>query len=102
MYDHIELSPNQGIVDGILNLDEGRIVDILPPTARVAITVDAENHRILPGIIDTHNHGTMGYGLMSEQADPEAVVRGYLKGLASQGVTACLPTAGFCFVRDDC
>ena len=37
----------------------------------------------------------MGYGLMSEQADPEAVVRGYLKGLASQGVTACLPTADF-------
>ena len=32
---------------------------------------------------------------MSEQADPEAVVRGYLKGLASQGVTACLPTADF-------
>ena len=86
---------DQGIVDGILNLDEGRIVDILPPTARVAITVDAGNHRILPGIIDTHNHGTMGYGLMSEQADPEAVVRGYLKGLASQGVTACLPTADF-------
>ena len=86
---------DQGIVDGILNLDEGRIVDILPPTARVAITVDAGDHRILPGIIDTHNHGTMGYGLMSEQADPEAVVRGYLKGLASQGVTACLPTADF-------
>ena len=86
---------DQGIVDGILNLDEGRIVDILPPTARVAITVDAGNHRILPGIIDTHNHGTMGYGLMSEQADPEAAVRGYLKGLASQGVTACLPTADF-------
>ena len=86
---------DQGIVDGILNLDEGRIVDILPPTARVAITVDAGNHRILPGISDTHNHGTMGYGLMSEQADPEAAVRGYLKGLASQGVTACLPTADF-------
>ena len=86
---------DQGIVDGILNLDEGRIVDILPPTARVAITVDAGNHRILPGIIDTHNHGTMGYGLMGEQADPEAAVRGYLKGLASQGVTACLPTADF-------
>ncbi len=86
---------DQGIVDGILNLDGGRIVDILPSTARVAITVDAGNHRILPGIIDTHNHGTMGYGLMVEQADPEAVVRGYLKGLASQGVTACLPTADF-------
>ena len=86
---------DQGIVYGIINLDEGRIVDILPPTARVAITVDAGNHRILPGIIDTHNHGTMGYGLMGEQADPEAAVRGYLKGLASQGVTACLPTADF-------
>ena len=30
---------DQGIVDGILNIDEGRIVEILPPTARVAITV---------------------------------------------------------------
>ena len=86
---------DQGIVDGILNLDEGRIVDILPPTARVAISVVAVKLKNLPGIIDTHNHGTMGYGLMGEQADPEAAVRGYLKGLASQGVTACLPTADF-------
>ena len=82
---------DEGLVDGILNIDGGKIVEILPPTARVAADIDAEAYRILPGIIDTHNHGTMGYGLMGDQADPEAMVRGYLKGLASQGVTACLP-----------
>lgn len=55
--------------------------------------VDASQYRIIPGIFDTHNHGTMGYAMMSAVSDDEANVRGYLKGLASQGVTAILPTA---------
>ena len=83
----------QGIVGGILNVEQGRITEILPLSARVAVTEDAGKNWILPGIIDTHNHGTMGYSLMSAQPDNEKAVRGYLKGLASQGVTACLATA---------
>ena len=69
----------QGIVGGILNVEQGRITEILPLSARVAVTEDAGKNWILPGIIDTHNHGTMGYSLMSAQPDNEKAVRGYLK-----------------------
>lgn len=60
--------------------------------------VDAEDFgslRVIPGIFDTHNHGTLGYDLMATSEGPEArraEVRGYLKGLASQGTTSVFPT----------
>ena len=86
-----------GCIKGILNIEDGKIVDILNYDARVMIDIDAGDNRIIPGIIDTHNHGTMGYSLMGmdkdTEEDKERIFRGYLKGLASQGVTACLPTA---------
>lgn len=84
-----------GCVSGIINVEDGKIVDILNYNAKVKVDIEADDFRILPGIIDTHNHGTMGYSLMGveDEAEKEKNVRGYLKGLASQGVTACLPTA---------
>lgn len=85
----------QGCVDGILHVEDGKIVEILDPNSAVEIDCDAQDHRVLPGIIDTHNHGTMGYGLMGDAENKEAMVRGYLKGLASQGVTGCFPTAEY-------
>lgn len=89
-------TPN-GCIKGILHLEDGKIVDILNYNVRVMSDIDADDLRIIPGIIDTHNHGTMGYSLMGmdnqTEEDKEKVFRGYLKGLASQGVTACLPTA---------
>lgn len=84
-----------GCVSGIINVEDGKIVDILNYNAKVSVDIEADAFRVLPGIIDTHNHGTMGYSLMGveDEAEKEKNVRGYLKGLASQGVTACLPTA---------
>lgn len=49
--------------------------------------IDYSEHRLIPGIFDTHNHGTCGYN-----PDTKENVRGYLKALASQGVTNILPT----------
>jgi N-acetylglucosamine-6-phosphate deacetylase len=58
--------------------------------------IDYGNNRIIPGIFDTHNHGACGYPLMG--IDTEEVrrkyVRGFLKGLVSQGVTNIFPTVG--------
>lgn len=57
--------------------------------------VDYGSLRIIPGIFDTHNHGTSGYDLMTGEGDFEtrkAVVRGYLKGLAAQGTVNVFPT----------
>lgn len=82
----------EGCINGILAIQNGRIQQILPESANVPIDFDAQHLRILPGIIDTHNHGTMGFSLMGVSEDPDQIVRGYLKGLAAQGVTACFPT----------
>lgn len=83
-----------GIVDGYLEI-EGKKIKRITQREIGPVDVDASQHRIIPGIFDTHNHGTMGYAMMSAVSDDEANVRGYLKGLASQGVTAILPTAEF-------
>lgn len=85
------VTPN-GIIDAIMQVENGKIVDLLEPNTNVKVDMELGDTRIIPGIIDTHNHGTMGYTLMGEYGDKEALVRGYLKGLASQGVTACLPS----------
>ena len=83
-----------GIVDGYLEI-EGKKIKRITQREIGPVDVDASQYRIIPGIFDTHNHGTMGYAMMSAVSDDEANVRGYLKGLASQGVTAILPTAEF-------
>lgn len=89
----------QGCIDGILHIENGKIVEILDKEAKVKVDLEVNENRILPGIIDTHNHGTMGYSLMGDFDDLEKIVRGYLKGAASQGVTACLPTADYNFFK---
>ena len=85
----------QGCVSGILHLEHGKIVELLDVHSPVTVDLDVQDNRILPGIIDTHNHGTLGYGAMGFEGDIEKELRGYLKGLASQGVTGVLPTTDF-------
>ena len=81
-----------GLCGGYLSVQEGRF-------AGVSDTADGEyedygNLRILPGIFDTHNHGTQGYSLLGDAGeDPMVHVRGFLKGCAAQGVTSVFPTA---------
>ncbi len=82
----------EGCKSGYLFLEGKKIVDFKEQWEGQQV-VDYGNQRIIPGIFDTHNHGTMGYGLTSAQSkDPRKIVRGYLKGLASQGVTNVFPT----------
>lgn len=50
-------------------------------------TVDYSGACIIPGIFDTHNHGAFGYSLFDMGGDKAENVRGYLRGIASQGVT---------------
>lgn len=88
-------------VKGIIKIDDGKITDILPYDQECEVDLDVGENRIIPGIIDTHNHGTLGYGAMGIKGGKEAVekeIKGYLKGLASQGVTGILPTT----VDSDC
>ena len=85
----------EGVKAGILEIEEGRIKAVLPYEAEADVDYDAENNRIIPGIFDTHNHGTMGWGLRdTDSPENEVRVKNYLKGLAAQGVTCIFPTAG--------
>ena len=86
-----------GIKDAVMKIEGGKIIEFLNPSEVEKVDLELGNRTVLPGIIDTHNHGTMGYGLGGPCEDIEKEVRGYLKGLASQGVTSCLPTASVDF-----
>lgn len=82
-------------IKGILKIENGKIEDVLAYDVDVDVDLDVGNDRIIPGIFDTHNHGTLGYGAMgasSSKDEIEKELKGYLKGLASQGVTNILPT----------
>ena len=81
-----------GLVDGYLVIEDGKILAIEPKEKNLQADLDVKDDRIIPGIIDTHNHGTMGYTLINAANDVETEIRGYLKGAASQGVTAVFPT----------
>ena len=50
-----------GIVDGVIEINEGKIVRIGP--AEGPIDLDFEDQRIIPGIIDIHNHGFGGWSI---------------------------------------
>lgn len=82
-----------GLVDGYLQIENGKIKSILKADEKVENYQDFSNYRIIPGIFDTHIHGIMGYSLMGGTEDTESEIKGFLKGVASQGVTSVLPTA---------
>lgn len=82
-------------IEGIIDIEGAKIKEILPYDEKTDIDLDVGEMRIIPGIFDTHNHGTLGYGAMGIEKDAEGIekeLKGYLKGLASQGVTGILPT----------
>ena len=82
------------LFDGYLIVEDGKITAITTHAENLDV-VDFGHDRVLPGIFDTHNHGALGYSLMSS-GTPEkdkATLLGYLKGIASQGVTSILPTS---------
>jgi len=78
------------IVDGYLIIENGKILAIEEASKNLKEDIDFGNNRIIPGIFDTHNHGVQGYSLMGSASQDD--IKGYLKGLASQGVTNIFPT----------
>ena len=51
-----------GCCSGLLRIRHGR-VDALLPAEQIpdGPVIDARDARVIPGIIDTHNHGTCGW-----------------------------------------
>ena len=81
-----------GMVNGALDIENGVIHNIIRTDAeKMHADIDVKDCLIIPGIIDTHNHGMMGY---DPNPDENAVqnVCGWMKALSSEGVTAAFPT----------
>lgn len=76
------------IFNGSLGIEDGKIIEII--NGKHPNAIDYQNHRIIPGIIDTHNHGSYGWSMMEETTKYD--VQQFLKAVASQGVTTVFPT----------
>ncbi len=79
--------PGRSIAGTVEFGEDGRITRILENTAPADI--DYGDLTVIPGIIDTHNHGAVGYRFDSAGIDG---MRECLKGEAALGVTGILPT----------
>ncbi len=88
------------VVDGFLVIEDRVIKAIEGRAADLVADLDVGDKRIIPGIIDTHNHGTMGYNLIKSVPDVDAEIKAYLKGLAYQGVTGVFPTCDPAIIKD--
>ena len=80
-----------GEFDGYITVESGKVASISAETTETDNVLDYSDYRVIPGIIDVHNHGFGGWS-MTDPAD-ENIVEGYLKALTSIGVTGVLPTA---------
>ncbi len=78
-----------GVVDGYITIEDGRIAGVSRQWDGPC--EDLGEAAVCPGIIDVHNHGFGGWSMTDPCGDRE--VRGYVKALASVGVTGILPTA---------
>ena len=81
--------PNRTIQQGTILIEDGYISSIGAGGISGAETIDLNGMTVLPGFIDVHIHGAVGVDVMD--ATPEAL-REVSNYLASQGVTAWLPT----------
>ncbi len=79
----------QGIIDGFLKIEEGRISDIVrKDIEEMNADIDFGDSTVIPGIFDTHNHGYMGWD--PDKGKEETLH--YAKAVASAGVTSVFPT----------
>lgn len=84
--------PHQILNHAWLLINDGIIEKIgvdAPPVLDNADTYDAQGKKLLPGFIDIHVHGAMGYETMD--ADPDALIS-MAQYYAQHGVTSFLPT----------
>ena len=82
--------PDRELANGSVLISEGRIVSVGDDgSLSAAEEIDLSGMTLLPGFIDVHIHGAVGVDVM--EATPEGLLE-VSRYLASQGVTAWLPT----------
>ena len=88
-----EIVTPEGIVDGLVEVEAGKIVRIQQAAALEdeAWDEDWQGYKPLPGLIDIHTHGYYGYSALSVKPND---FRELSKQMAAIGVTGYLVTAG--------
>lgn len=79
-----------GLRNGYLKICGDRITDILDAPDEEGEVTEYYDERIIPGIIDIHNHGYGGWSMTDSVTDKDLC--GYAKACASIGITTVLPT----------
>jgi N-acetylglucosamine-6-phosphate deacetylase len=82
------LTENNGIICADLLIRDGMIADIGVNFDKNCEIVDISGLTVVPGLIDTHNHGCMG----TEFASADESFESGLRYLASNGITTVAPT----------
>ena len=59
LFKHAEIFTPQGFVRGAFTVEDGRFGEILPQSPDMPGT-DLGSARVIPGLIDIHNHGNSG------------------------------------------
>jgi N-acetylglucosamine-6-phosphate deacetylase len=86
------LTPDRTLVDHSLIIDGGKIQEIAPRSSfhlSANETMDVSGLFVVPGFIDIHVHGAMGFDTMDATAEALQAMSEYF---ARHGVTAFLPT----------
>lgn len=82
------LTEKHGLINCYLMIQDGNIADIGEKLPLADAVIDISGLTVVPGLIDTHNHGCMGTEFASEN---ESFENG-LRYLASNGITTVAPT----------
>lgn len=94
------LTPDQTLVDHSLIIDGETILDVAPRSSvplHADEIIDVSGLFVVPGFIDVHVHGAVGFDTMDSTSEAILAMGDYF---ASHGVTAFLPTTVTASVRD--
>ena len=86
------VSPDLDIERGLIEIDGETIKKIYPENAQLPKEIevyDAENHIAVPGFIDVHTHGAMGFDVMD---GTDEAIRTIAAAKLKEGVTTFCPT----------
>ena len=77
------------LTEAAISIDGNVIKDVVPGKCPKGTTVNLAGHRVIPGLIDTHIHGSADADTMDATYDALNTMSTYL---ASHGVTSFVPT----------
>ena len=89
LFKHAEIFTPQGFVRGAFTVEDGRFGEILPQSPDMP-GADLGGARVIPGLIDIHNHGNSGADF--SDGDPDGI-RTMARYLARNGVTSFAPAS---------